>query len=332
MNVNIKDIARIAGVSISTVSLVLNNRPGVSALTRLKVQSIVDKLNYIPNNIARSLVTRKTKTIGLIVADIAEIYFGTLARVIQDALNREGYSLIICNSDYKAEKESVCLDFLIENNVDGIIMVPRGANIEKIKSIKKPIVFLDNYIKNTDISVVRVDNENAGYIAIKHLIKLGHKLLACITGPVRYATSDERITGYQRALNEDGIEINSFFIKHTDWSVEGGFQATKEILSLKITPDAIFVTGDTCAIGVFKALSDEGLKIPDNIAIVGFDDMKFSPFLKVPLTTVRQPMKEMGEKAVELIIKELRSKNHIEPQMIILKTELIIRESCGYKQ
>ena len=103
------------------------------------------------------------------------------------------------------------------------------------------------------------------------------------------------------------------------------------ILSLKITPDAIFVTGDTCAIGVFKALSDEGLKIPDNIAIVGFDDMKFSPFLKVPLTTVRQPMKEMGEKAVELIIKELRSKNHIEPQMIILKTELIIRESCGYK-
>jgi LacI family transcriptional regulator len=333
MNVNIKDIARIAGVSVSTVSLVLNNHPGVSTETRLRVQSIADKLNYVPNSIARSLVTRRTKNIGLIVADIAEVYFGTLAKIIQNAVNREGYNIVIVNSEYKKDKECSCLDALISHNVDGIIMVPKGThNIEKIKNIKKPLVFLDNYIKDIDVSRVRVDNEKAGYNATQHLIKLGHRSIACITGPEGFISSDDRVVGFNRALKEAGIEGNDFFLKYTDWTVEGGFQAMEEILTLKTNPTAVFVTGDTCAIGVFEALYKEGFKVPDDVAIVGFDDMKFSPFLKVSLTTVRQPLNEMGKNVVALLFEILRSNMRIKSREIVLKTELIIRDSCGYRQ
>jgi LacI family transcriptional regulator len=333
MKATIKDIARIAGVSASTVSLALNNKPGVGKDTRLRVQSIADKLNYIPNNIARSLVTKKTKNIGLIVADIAEVYFGTLARIIQDAVNSEGYNLIICNSEYTSDKECDCLDSLVGNNVDGVIMVPKGSyNTEKVANIRKPLVFLDNYIKDLDVSRVGVDNVRAAFTATQHLIDLGHRTVACITGPDGCSSSDERIIGFKKALKEAGIEFSNLLLKYTDWTVEGGYRATEELLSLNKRPTAIFVTGDTCAIGVFEALYSEGLKIPEDVAIVGFDDMKFSPFLKVSLTTVRQPLREMGESAVSLLFDEMLSNRQRARKEIILKTEMIIRESCGYKK
>lgn len=330
---NIKDVAKIAGVSTSTVSLVLNKKSGVSEKTRLRVQSVAEKLNYIPSDVARSLVTRKTKSVGLLVPNIAEIYFGTLARTIQDALNIGGYTLILCNSDNRYDKERDCLDFLIEKNVEGIIMVPRGnGNIDKIMSIRVPVVFIDSYMENVDISYVGVNNEQAGYNATEHLIKFGHRRIACITGPIGFNSSEERILGYKRALEDAGIEFNNLFLKYTDWTVEGGFQATKEIFSLARKPTAVFVTGDTCAIGVFEALYGEGYSIPDDVSVVGFDDMKFSPFLKVPLTTVRQPISQLGNCAVGLLFEKINSENRSESKKIILDTELVIRESCGFNR
>ena len=327
---NIKDIAKIAGVSVSTVSLVLNKKSGVSEKTRLRVQSVAEKLNYIPSHIARSLVMKKTRSVGLIVPDIAEVYYGTLARIIQDAMSNRAYTTLIFNSDNRYEKEKEGLDFLVEKNVDGIIMVPRGnGNLERVKNIRVPVVFVDSYIENLAISYVGVDNERAGYIATEHLIKLGHRRIACITGPPGFNSSEERIVGYKRALADAGIEFNGLFLKHTDWTVEGGFQATEEIFSLETRPTAIFVTGDTCAIGVFEALLGKGYRIPKDVSIVGFDDMKFSPFLKVPLTTVRQPIHQLGNFAVELLLGMIDSNNISEPKRIILDTELVIRESTA---
>jgi LacI family transcriptional regulator len=336
MKVNIKDIARIAGVSVSTVSLALNKKPGVSEKTRIRVQSVAEKLNYIPSNVARSLVTKKTRSIGLIVSDIAEAFFGTLARIIQDSVNEENYSLILCNSDERSDKERDCLDFLVEKAVDGIIMTPSDSenrsNIEKVESVAIPIVFVDSYLKNTKISFVGVDNERAGYTATNHLIKLGHQRIACITGPARFSSSDERILGYRRALQAAEIVFDDLLVKHTDWAVEGGYQATRELLSLRDRPTAIFVTGDTCAIGVFKALDNEELSVPDDVAIVSFDDMKFAPFLKVPLTSVKQPLKELGQSAVKLLFERLGADGYKGYKKVILKTELLIRESCGYRR
>jgi DNA-binding LacI/PurR family transcriptional regulator len=329
---NIKDIARIAGVSVSTVSLVLNEKPGVRGETRLRVMSVMEKLNYVPNNIARSLVTKVSKSIGLIVADISELFFGTYARIIQNAVNREGYRLILYNSDNRPDKEGSSLDSLSENGVDGIIMVPCSEeNAGKISRMGIPVVFLDSYVPGVDASYVGVHNEEAGRRATEHLIRLGHKRVACVTGPRGFSSSEERIRGYRKALDAHGITFNDLFLRHTDWTVDGGFDAANQLLCLKAVPTALFVTGDTCALGALKAVYGEGLRVPEDIAIVGFDDMMFSAFLKVPMTTVRQPMKALGEQAVKLLFEKIRSNNAASSRRVILQTRLIVRESCGFR-
>jgi DNA-binding LacI/PurR family transcriptional regulator len=332
MRTSIKDIARIAGVSVSTVSFALNNKPGVSDATRLKIQSVAEKLNYKPSNIARSLVTKKTRSVGLIIPDISEVFYGTLAKIIQDALNEDGYRLILCNSESNPEKEASCLDLLTESGADGIIMVPCSINnAEKILNIMLPTVFLDSFIEGMNVSHVGIDNEKAGYRVTEILIGLGHSRIACIAGPAGFSSSNARIRGYQRALKGSRISANDLYIKYTDWTVEGGFRATKELICLKDTPTAIFVTGDTCAIGVFEALFKSGLHVPGDIAVIGFDDMKFSSFLKVPLTTVRQPMRDMGTEAVLLLLKQIAAGEGAGRKETILDTEIVIRESCGSK-
>jgi LacI family transcriptional regulator len=330
---NIRDIARIAGVSVSTVSLVLNEKAGVKDETRIKVLSIAEKLDYVPSSIARSLVTKKTKSIGVIVPDISEVFYGALARIIQDSLSEEGYSMILCNSDNKSAKESMYLGFLKEKGVDGIIMVPgTNKNADKIKTMNTRIVFVDRYMKGIDINYVGIDNEKAGFEITEHLIKLGHKRIGCIAGPRGATSCEERIDGYKKALEQHGMEFHKFLIRHCDLTVEGGFSATEELLSQRNMPTAIFVMGDTCAIGVFNALAQENLRIPEDISIVGFDDMKFSSFLMVPLTTVSQPMEDLGKTAVQLLFDELKSNGKHVPRNIILNTKLIIRKSCGYEK
>jgi LacI family transcriptional regulator len=327
---NIKDVARVAGVSVSTVSFVLNKRPGVSKDTRLKVLSVVEKLDYIPNQVARSLVTRRTHSIGLIIPDTAELFYGKLARIIQDAVGLHAYSLVIGNSDNYAAKEKSCLDFLVEKNVEGIIMVPgTSSNIERVKKIRTPMVFVDRQLEGVDISYVGVDNRAAGYKSTKHLVDLGHDMIGCITGPTSASSSQERVQGYQEALMDSHLSWDPLLLKNTDWTVEGGYRGAKELLSLKNRPTAIFVTGDTCAIGVFDALREEGLSVPGDVALVGFDDLIFASFLRVPLTTVRQPLEQMGTLAVRLLFERLESSEPKSPERVILPTELVIRESCG---
>ena len=329
---NIKQVAKVAGVSVSTVSLALNDKPGVSEEKRMRVLGVAKKLNYIPSNVARSLVTKKTKSVGVIVPDISEVFYGVLARAVQDELSAQHYSMVLCNSDNRPEKESGALSFLIEKGVDGIIMVPgTSANVEELKKRRVPVVFVDRYAEGIEASYVGTDNERLGYETTKHFIRMGHSRIGCISGPSGATSSEERISGYRRALSEDGIKYDRLIIKESDLSVEGGYRAAREMIALKEMPTALFVMGDTCAIGVYKALEEENLAIPGAVAVIGFDDMPFAPFLKVPLTTVKQPIREFGRISVELLFDTIRSKNHNQKEKVILSSELIIRESCGFK-
>lgn len=328
---NIKDIAKIAGVSPSTVSIVFNDKPGVSEITRLRVMSVIEKVNYRPNSVAWSLVTKKTKSIGVITPDVGEIFYGTLVKHIQYAISSHHYSMVLCISDNNAEKEGRYLDFLIEKGVDGIIMVPTSINsVPRIEGIDIPVVFVDRYIRGVNVSYVGIDNEKAGYNATRHLIGIGHRYIGFISGPSGESTSEDRLLGYRRALEEAGLSINSMFIKYTDWSLQQGFQTTKELLSLKIRPSAVVVMGDTCALGVINAVKDEGLKIPEDMALISFDDLIFASFLEVPLTTVRQPVEQLGRACVELFFEQVQSKEKPRSRKIVLDTELIIRKSCGF--
>lgn len=333
VSININDIARIAGVSVSTVSLVLNNKPGVSQETKIRVLGVVEKLNYVPSSIARSLVTKRTTSIGLIVPDISDIFYAQLGKIVQNAVSKKGYSMILCNSENNPEKETTYLNFLKDKRVDGIIIVPGlSINSTKVEQIDVPVVFVDRYIKGVDINYVGVDNEKGGYEATKHLIKLGHERIGCICGPNGASSSTERIAGYKKALVEFGMKFDEILLRESDWTVEGGFYATKELLSLRASPTAIFAMSDTCAIGVFDALTRERLKIPEDIAVVGFDDIRFAPYLKVPLTTVRQPIEDLGKISAKLLLEKLSSKKKSSSQKVVLDTKLIVRESCGFKK
>jgi LacI family transcriptional regulator len=329
---NIKKIAQIAGVSVSTVSLALNNKPGVSEEKRTRVLGVAEKINYIPNNAARSLVTKKTKSVGVIVPDISEVFYGVLARAVQDGLGEQQYSMILCNSDNKPEKESDTFSFLIEKGVDGIIMVPgTSANVEELRKRRLPVVFVDRYAEGIEASYVGIDNERAGYETTMHFLRLGHRRIGCVSGPMGATSSEERIHGYKRALSDKGVAFDRLIVKESDLTVEGGYGAAREMIALKDTPTALFVMGDTCAIGVYKALDEMRMVIPDDIAIIGFDDMPFSPYLTVPLTTVRQPIRELGRASVELLFETIRSKNRNQKRKVILSSELIVRDSCGFK-
>ena len=183
--------------------------------------------------------------------------------------------------------------------------------------------------EGVEASYVGIDNERSGHETTRHFIPLGHRRIGCISGPAGATSSEERISGYERALAETGIEFDRLVVKESDLTVEGGYRAARELIALKDMPTAIFVMGDTWAIGVYKALGEKGFSIPDAVAVIGFDDMSFAPFLKVPLTTVKQSIRDLGRIAVELLFETIKSKNHNHRRTVVLNSEFIIRESCG---
>lgn len=330
----IKEVAQVAGVSISTVSLVLNGKPGVSGKVRARVLDIAKELAYVPNEIARSLVMKETRSVGVVIPDISEMYFGILARAIQERLDEQHYSVILCNSENERAKESEALKLFVAKGVDAIIMVPCiKSMMEQLQYLKLPLVFVDQYVEGMEASYVGIDFLRAGYEATAHLIRLHHRRIGCITG-IRGATGSElRMVGYRKALAEAGIPFDPAIIRECDLNVQGGYRAARELITLKVQiPTAIFVMGDTCAIGVYKALDEAGLSIPESVAIVGFDDMPFAPYLKVPLTTVSQPIRDIGFIAVDLLFDQIRTKDKQEKRKVILSAELIIRESCGWRR
>lgn len=329
MKSGIKKVAQLAGVSISTVSLTFNQPERVNENTRFKVLAVAEKLNYHPNRIARSLVTKKTKTIGLVLSDITDPFFPEVARGVEDTLNDFGYSVILCNTDNNMEKEINYINLLYEQQVDGIILAPVGEKLDHINFVinkGKPVVFIDRTIDSISTSYVLSDNIEGGYIATNYLLKNGHRIIVCIAGEPMIQTSEERILGYKKALTEYNIPIDNSLICNTNFKSDGGYYATKNFLSKKTFPDSFFVVSDIVAYGVLDALIDNGLNVPNDVSMIGFDDIPFSKYLRVPLTTIRQPRYELGKEAAKIILDHMaNSEKKIYQKK--LPVSLIVRDS-----
>jgi len=333
MTMILKDIARLADVSIATVSMILNNKnQNISASTRENVLRIARESNYIPNAMARSLIIGKTKIIGLIVPEISNPFFPELARGVEDKANEAGYNVIFCNSDDDPIKEERYLEMLAEKMVDGIIFVHtanRSEGLEKYIRQDVPVILID---RDMDIDNVKgkvlVNNFHGAYMGVKHLLDKGYKKIAFITGSLKSNITFDRLQGYKKALSEHDIPIDEKYIMLGQYKSEWGIQATKQLLSEGIDFDSVFCGNDLIAIGVVKTLINNGLKIPDDVGIVGFDDIWMASMIMPELTTVKQPNYEMGYKASEMLIDIIANpETPSGKKMIFLETELIIRHS-----
>lgn len=333
MKITIKDVAKKAGVSVTSVSQVLNNKDiRISEEKRKQILDAVTELNYTPNPFASKLKSKKSNTIGLIVPDITNLYFMEIAKGIVSKSKEFKLDVIISDSDNKSSNDIGNLEKLRKNGVDGIIIaVSQGQNKKLNKLIHKiiekdkiPIVLLDRDNIEYNCHAVMVNNFLGGYIATKHLIELGHRKIGCITGPLELQTSYDRYRGYKSALEESNITLDQSYVTHGDFKIESGYESTKKLLEKDIT--AIFACNDMMAYGVYKRLKEVNIKVPDNISVIGFDNVFFSEIVDVPLTTIGQPILNLGEKAVQILVDNFNS-NYNEKISSVFEPYLVTRSS-----
>jgi DNA-binding LacI/PurR family transcriptional regulator len=331
---NIKTVAKRAGVSTATVSRVLAGFEGVRNDTKNKVLAVIEELDYSVDTVARSLRQKKTDTIGLIVGNVLSPFYSIIAKSIEDTARESGYKMILCNGDDNPEKELEYLKVLRSNKVDGIILTPTGHNRDFISSTIKAgidMVFLDRLIDGVDGDAVLVDNYNGSYNATEYLIKRDYKRIAIISGFTDRTTGRERLRGYRSALKDAGIIEDSSLIKTGDFKKESGIKLTRELLSQGKYPEAIFVNNIDMTLGSLIVLKEKGVKIPDDMAIISFDDPEWATITDPPLTAVSQPVYQLGKTAAEMLIARIRSKDDEtkdhKPSIKTLDTGLVIRKS-----
>lgn len=333
MKPTIKDIARQVGVSVTTVSLVLNNKPNtISSATKAEIFRVAKALNYTPNQVAKSLVTKKTKMIGLVVPDIGNNFFADLAKNIENECQKRGYSLIFANAKNSLVETVRHVEQFISRGVDGIIIAfytdekqnDKEKLIEQLNQYHVPIVTVDSWIKGLERPGVSVHHSKGSYMATKHLLDLGHTKIGCITGMKGNYSSDRRVRGYTQALEEAGIPLRDDFIVEGDYQYRSGYEGTLKLVQRGV--DAIFVCNDIMAYGAYSALKELNLKVPDDISVVGFDDLMFSKMLAVPLTTIYQDINELGVKATKLMMEYIKDGKTSE-EFIRTEPSLVVRES-----
>lgn len=330
MNPTIRDVAELVGVHPSTVSRVINDDSRISEKTKNKVLLIIKKLGYTPNAIARGLKIKRTYTLGMLIPDITNPFFAEIARGVEDAANANGFNIILCNTDDKLKKERIYLEILKEKRVDGLILGTahiRDKSILELEKKKFPYILLSRNIEGLDKNCVIVDDVVGGIIVTEYLIKLGHRRIAHITGPPTVRVANNRLEGYKFALEKHQIEYYEELVEEGDFRIKGGYQAMKKFLELPEPPTAIFAANDLLALGAMQAIQKKKYHIPEDFCIIGFDDIRLASFVYPPLTTIRQPMLEMGALAVKMLLKIIEE-GEFNQRKIVLKPKLIIRESC----
>ncbi len=324
----IYDVARVAGVSTSTVSHVINGTRYVSDATKQRVKQAMEELRFRPNSLARSLVRQETRTLALIVPDNVNPFFAELARGIEDHGFAAGYNVLLCNSDRQISKELAYLDMLVSKRVDGIIYMTMSAHLDQLQPLldnKIPFVTFDREFH--DVDAILLDNEGGGYDATRHLLDLEHRRIACIGGPDAKTRSHARIVGYERALGEVGVAVDPRLIQGGEWSYESGQEAASRLYELDAPPTAIFACNDMMAIGAIAHLRERGLRVPDDVSVVGFDNVSIGAYFHPPLTTLATPILEDGQQLCHLLLDRINDQLPPEPQRHTIGGRLVIRES-----
>jgi LacI family transcriptional regulator len=334
MAMTLTKLAKIIGVSSSTISRVVNNKGYVSPKTRRKIQKALIEYNYTPNQVARSLKSRTTNTIAVIVPDISENFFAYVIKGIKTVLNENDYTMILCDTDENEAKEEQYINMLLQKQVDGIILATVSKHYKSLNQFLKsgkPVIFFDNLPDiNISYDAVLIDNVKASSLAVEHLIKLGHRKIGIIVGKQNETTGFERLNGYKKSISENGMEIEDRLICIGDFKENSGFECMQRLLENK-DMTAVYITSSKMTYGAIKAITQKGLKIPGDIALVGFDIHDPSGLISPGITTIMQNEEHIGLMAAELLFRKLKSEGTPVSRKVLLEPSLIIRQSCGYK-
>lgn len=331
MSVTIRDVARRAGVSVATVSRVVNRSPHrVTPATERRVRSAVRALGYRANIIAQGLKNRSSRTVALIVPDISNPFFPAIARGIEDTARAHGYAVLLCNTYEDLDRENAYLGLLRNRWVDGVIFATVGSNTRHLRALRRarlPVVLVARDVEGLAIDTVRVDNFRGEYEATQHLLRLGHRRIAHIAGPPALHVAAERRRGYLEALRTAGLEEEAVIVEG-DFTADGGRRAMTAALHARPPVTAVAAANDLMAIGALEALRQLAARVPEDVAVVGFDDITFASLVSPALTTVAQPKYRMGQMAMERLLQLLQG-GDARTRQTVLVPELVVRESCG---
>lgn len=328
----IRDIAKRAGVSVATVSYVINGTKPVAPQTAARVRRVMEELDYYPNAAAQSLRTRTTHVIGAVISDITNPFFAILVRGIEDCARENGYSVLICNTSESLENERLYLELLCRRRVDGLILAPTGKNDELIHRLiqrKMHIVFIDRVLPDIPAPAVLSRNEEGAYLATSHLIQYGHRRIGIVLGLSDVSTTKERYRGYLNALKDHGIPPDPSLVVRGYSRVAAAREACKTLLSRADPPTAIFATNNLMTIGAMQAIRESGLKCPQDISVVGFDDFEWAGAFDPPLTTVAQRPYEIGRQATQILLAMIKDRQEMKTSVVRLEVELKVRGSVA---
>lgn len=339
MSYTMKDLAKLAGVSVNTVSRALNGKKEISEETRNRIKQLAKELNYTPNSIAASLASKKTKLIGVITPDINDPFHALQMRGIENTAREHGYFVIFVNTDENPQTELQAVNTFRSIRVAGIILnsvFPGLQHIEGLINQNTPLVLLNRRVAEIDTDYVINDNFLGASLATQHLIELKHTRIAVIMGPSRITSVRDRFAGFAKAMDEAGIAIDPELVVYSEsLNPEAGETMTERLLGVRPRPTAILAYCDTLAIGAYVAVIKKGLSVPGDVSIVGYDDIKYASYFEVPLTTVAQPAYQMGQTACNIIIDRIKARGEglilkdLPKKQVIFRPQLIVRKSCG---
>ncbi|WP_263262069.1 LacI family DNA-binding transcriptional regulator [Pseudomonas sp. RIT-PI-S] len=325
----IKDVAALAGISYTTVSHVLNKSRPVSDAVRLKVEAAIAQLDYVPSGVARSLKARATATIGLVLPNNMNPYFAELARGIEDFCERNGYCVILCNSDDNPVKQRNYLRMLQEKRIDGLVLAAvDDASPSEGAWLSTPLVVVDREMPGVEADLVCIDHTEGAYLATRHLLELGHRRIACVNGPARASVARLRQAGFDRAMAEAGLSVPAHWRLGSDFSADGGYRAGAALFN-DSRPTAVFAANDMLGMGVLRAAAERGLQVPGDLSVIGFDDIQMCRYVYPALTTVGQSIRELGELAADRLLQRVQGKATGAPRRQVISPRIVRRESTA---
>ncbi|QHS23047.1 catabolite control protein A [Virgibacillus sp. MSP4-1] len=329
MNVTIYDVAREANVSMATVSRVVNGNPNVKPATRTKVLNAIESLGYRPNAVARGLASKKTTTVGVIIPDISSIFFAELARGIEDIATMYKYNIILSNSDQNKNKELHLINTMLGKQVDGIVFMGGDITEDHIKEFQSapvPVVLAATIDPTNTVPSVNINYDQAAFEAISRLIENGNRSIGFVSGPLDTAMNNQKMEGYKRALQKGGLEVDEDLIFRGDYTYQSGHDGFTRLIEQDKQPSAVFVASDEMALGVVHGAQDKGYNVPDDIEVVGFDNTRLATMVRPTLSTVIQPMYDIGAVSMRLLTKFMNEET-VDEQNVILPHRLIERNS-----